>query len=397
MEHPVPQNVTSFEFHLVGDMTLKQFVYLASGVGLAYLIFVTLMGSAPLIAIPLIALFALGGVAFAFLPILDRPLDHWVAAFFRAVYTPTQAKWKATATPKVQVNKEDPAFKNRLGVYLSALEISPPQITPSAPPPVQLFGKGVMPDPSLFPAPAPSTAPVHPTEQAPVKQSRSPLPTHDELDKLVEMAKQAQMLQVKIAETEKQINQLKESAAKNNTGAQSFESQAKAAFENLHHLVEKAEALHEETAKISSIAAHKSPAPSPIPTKVVTPTPIRLAPNALPFPTVRKPISQPATPAGKINLTSSPNVINGIVTDTTGNYLEGVIVIIHNKEGIPVRALKSNKLGQFTGATPLPSGTYALTLEKDGLTFDTLKIDLTGEIIQPLNIAAKQGGVPNGQ
>ena len=30
--HPVPQNISSYEFRLVGDMTLKQFLYLAGGI-----------------------------------------------------------------------------------------------------------------------------------------------------------------------------------------------------------------------------------------------------------------------------------------------------------------------------------------------------------------------------
>ena len=37
-QHPVPRNISSFEFHLIGDMTLKQFAYLAGGVFIAYLL-----------------------------------------------------------------------------------------------------------------------------------------------------------------------------------------------------------------------------------------------------------------------------------------------------------------------------------------------------------------------
>ena len=38
-QHPVPQNVTQYQFRLVGDMTLKQFLELAGGMLLAYLIY----------------------------------------------------------------------------------------------------------------------------------------------------------------------------------------------------------------------------------------------------------------------------------------------------------------------------------------------------------------------
>ena len=92
IEHPVPQNVTSYEFHLVGNMTLKQFLELAAGV----LIAIGIYGSNlyPIIKWPLVGLFVLAGVAFAFLPINERPLDAWFLAFIRAIYNPTKYFWK---------------------------------------------------------------------------------------------------------------------------------------------------------------------------------------------------------------------------------------------------------------------------------------------------------------
>ena len=56
--HPIPQNVTSFEFKLVGDMTLRQFLYLAAGAGVAYVTFLLFAASAPLLAWPIIVVSA---------------------------------------------------------------------------------------------------------------------------------------------------------------------------------------------------------------------------------------------------------------------------------------------------------------------------------------------------
>ena len=92
----------------------------------------------------------------------------------------------------------------------------------------------------------------------------------------------------------------------------------------------------------------------------------------------------------KLILTSLPNVINGIATDQDGNYLQSVIVVIKDKDGLPVRALKTNKLGQFTGATPLPQGLYTIELEKEGFFFDLLQIELTNNVLPPLAIVAKR-------
>ncbi len=91
--HPIPKNVTEFEFHLVGDMTVKQFIYLALGLATAYLTFVLYGSTLPFIAWPTIVISGLVGAAYAFLPIQERPLDHWTASFFRAVFTPTKRGW----------------------------------------------------------------------------------------------------------------------------------------------------------------------------------------------------------------------------------------------------------------------------------------------------------------
>ena len=45
-QHPVPRNVTGFQFKLVGDMTLKQFGYLAGGVVMGYIAFRAVPGPA---------------------------------------------------------------------------------------------------------------------------------------------------------------------------------------------------------------------------------------------------------------------------------------------------------------------------------------------------------------
>ena len=105
-QHPIPQNVSSYQFKLVGDMTLKQFFQLAGGL-LAAIIF----WSSPLLGIikwPLAILSGLLGVGLAFLPLEERPLEKWIFAFFRAIYSPTVFSWKKSATP-VKLFQDEPA------------------------------------------------------------------------------------------------------------------------------------------------------------------------------------------------------------------------------------------------------------------------------------------------
>jgi len=88
---------------------------------------------------------------------------------------------------------------------------------------------------------------------------------------------------------------------------------------------------------------------------------------------------------------SIPNVIVGMTLDQNRNILDGSIIEIRDQTGHPVRALKSNKLGQFYIATPLPNGTYELETEKPGFNFNLVKLNLNGQIIKPIELKAQSG------
>lgn len=343
--HPVPQNVTSFEFHLVGDMTIKQFIYLAVGLAIAYILFIAIGTKFPIIAWPLILFFGLTGVAFAFVPISERPLDHWVGAFMTAIMRPTQLKWasgdKRIQTPPV----------NRLGLYLASLNqpATPQAVTPKV-----------------------AMAPIlkaTPSSNPPASKPPEKLPSSDELAKTVELAKKAQGVQSEIVASEKELERIKSSAVAPGVDPKNYEPNLQKVLSNLQELTKQASEVSHEMAELN-----KAPAKTATLPRVVVVAPQRSAPINL-------------------SLTSTPNVINGVVTDATGNYLDGVIVVTHDKQGLPVRALKTNKLGQFVAATPLPSGTYTITVEKESLAFDTLQIDLEGRVMPPLLIQAKKGAV----
>lgn len=85
----------------------------------------------------------------------------------------------------------------------------------------------------------------------------------------------------------------------------------------------------------------------------------------------------------------TPNVISGLVKDKEGQFIAGAILEIKDLHGHSVRAMRSNKLGQFRTATPLSDGTYKITTEKEGFSFDIIEISLTGEVVLPVEINAK--------
>src|SRR5690349_4799220 len=93
--HPIPQDVTNFEFRLIGDMTLKQFGYVAGGVILGWMALASPIFF--LLKLLVAGIFVLSGVILAFVPIDGRPSDVMLLHFIKALFSPTQFLYKKTA------------------------------------------------------------------------------------------------------------------------------------------------------------------------------------------------------------------------------------------------------------------------------------------------------------
>ncbi|MBU0976461.1 MAG: PrgI family protein [Patescibacteria group bacterium] len=81
------------------------------------------------------------------------------------------------------------------------------------------------------------------------------------------------------------------------------------------------------------------------------------------------------------SLSRKPNVISGIVKSKSGKLLPGVVVIVKNEKGRPVRAMKTNSLGQFVTTTALDSGNYVIELSKNDLSFGRYEVILEGNVM----------------
>jgi len=133
-QHPIPQDITNYKFHLIGNMTLKQFAELAGGAIIAFIVYKSnLIG---IVRWPLFIFIVLLSIMIAFVPFEERPLDHWIITFFKNLWRPTKFFWKKT--PKVpdffnfkandpnQVNQNpdvnySPARKSRIQEYLRSI------------------------------------------------------------------------------------------------------------------------------------------------------------------------------------------------------------------------------------------------------------------------------------
>lgn len=186
-QHPLPQDISSYRFRLIGDMTLKQFASLGVCIVLA-LIFYGL----PLpffFKYPIVFAFLLLGVGMAFIPVQGRSLDVWLIAFIKSIYSPTQYIWKRSpVTTTESTETAVPSKENNLAVTRPVSNpsvTSAPTVTPAATPqpsPVSVpstspittttpsIAATVSPPPTSAPVPQPIAPPTtpSPTPQTPV-------------------------------------------------------------------------------------------------------------------------------------------------------------------------------------------------------------------------------------
>lgn len=90
--HAVPQNIMSVEFKLIGDLSIKQFVFIAVPLVLGFLMYVFHVNN--YITIFLTGILLLAAVFIDFVPIDQRPLDIWITNFLIAIKHPTQRVWR---------------------------------------------------------------------------------------------------------------------------------------------------------------------------------------------------------------------------------------------------------------------------------------------------------------
>lgn len=332
-QHPIPQNIASYEFHLVGDMTLKQFFQVAGGALVGLLFYASPLPG--IIKWPFILLFGLAGVAFAFLPIEERPLSMWFLAFLHAIYSPTKYVWQPGKTRE------------------------------------------------FF---APEGAPVGAEEAAATPQGEGATEVY------LARATQSEEQAVIIFEQEERsffqkmlsLFHLTKTAEQSSTQPTTPQPSARPRI-----IVEQ----EIPPQLIPQVAPTHPLYTTPVPITGVTPAP---ATPVAPIFTQKRGPGRPRLTAPRFEISAAPpaaprtpNVVVGQVLDGEGNTVEAAILEIKDSEGRPVRALRSNKVGHFLTATPLSMGTYEIITEKEGLLFEPIQFMAKNEIVPPIEIRAK--------
>lgn len=274
-QHPIPQNISSYQFRLVGEMTLEQFGKVAGGCIIALVFYALPLPG--LIKWLFVILSASAGALSAFVPFEGRPLETWIISFLKSIYSPTEYVWKKSP------------------VDFSFIKTSETSLEP---------------------------------ETIPQKSSTRSL-----------SVKELALLQAL-------------SQDKGFYGPEELEQ------------AQRMLALFQQTSVSGRNLAFQSPAQPAKPQKEVR------FKEDLPF---------PSTP-------DQPNILVGMVINKNNKIVEGAIVEIKDEDNNTVRAMRTNKLGQFRTVSPLPDGQYQINVEKPGLNFDIIKIQLNNEIVPPIEI-----------
>jgi hypothetical protein len=433
-QHPIPQNVTGFQFKLIGSMTVKQFGYVAAGVIGAVIVYhLPIPGIIGiLIKISLIPILGASGAIIAFVPVDGRPIDVMAGNFLKALFSPNQYVYHKMAKsfsfttvhlnkPKTQAemsqkhvdnsqqaqnnlkNRElqkillqstQSKIKNAQDAHeaaflkaFSALPTAPavtittapatpvPPITHIAPvAPVAAASPAPIQQPTAKPNPMPLPTLTQAPQSSPTPEAKTPSP-------------EIMTEKEKVLEKQLEFAKREEAATKDSQQVSILHQRTVDLEQQLSEIHSQKAALEQEIASLKKqLVLQKAPTPTITQTakKPEADNSNAEAPGTGHVRSIPKEMNK------KMGLlvSDTPNVVSGVVKDPRGNVLPNILVEIKDKADNPVRAFKTNALGNFASATPLPPGNYTITLEdpKKQNTFDAIKIEATNQIMLPIEI-----------
>ena len=458
--HPIPQDVTGFQFRLIGSMTVKQFGYLSAGVIAAVIVFY--MPVFILLKLIFVPLFAATGFSLAFVPLEGRPLDAMLGYYLKALLSPNQFVFQkgmghfsfdTVAVPAaplpvrlpIAVQKgpretaPPPNKQKQLNAYLQ--QLSSGSKTPTDKKEAEFISailQEATPLPhapvdmplSVMTTPAPSPISLPPLEEKkdevveteekkeeiqiktpapppPVQEIGSAAPVilkvdaassvdtkvlqeiEDTLQKeREELKKQEEALQAQKAQEEKEQLKKREEAKLMTEKAQQVALENKMTHDKLlelersmQEMLSQKQLLEQELQKMKDQLA-KAPVQKTFTPSVAQDTPKQQTQF------VKQVTGDQTTKRGLPPSADVPNVLLGVVKDSRDNILPNILIEVKDTEGNPVRAFKTNQLGQFASATPLSNGTYTIEFEdtRGKNNFDTIELVAKGEILLPLEV-----------
>lgn len=389
-EHPIPQDITGYRFHIIGNMTLKQFAQLGVGCFIGFLFYTTNL--IDIIKWPLIGLSIGTGALIAFVPFEERPLDHWLFTFFSILYKPTKFYWKKEAKipeifefkPSVtDKNLEEefdlsPIRKQRIREYLASTKYGAIAETDDYLAWQNTRIQGIM---ETFSQVRTGTISVSNTDTKP------------NLKVTVRGLGQSQQAHYNWSD-----NQSVQEHATTTT----FE-------ENMYYQSPESTPINMRAAiPVEQVAQNIT-----IPNQAS----VRVTEEQIQDESVQNPLTQSAQESdrayvdvsqnqhmqsqqsleatGEVTFNSSlpfpspptePNKVVGMVLTPQNDLINDAIVEIKNEAGNTLRAVKTNALGQFFISTPLPIGNFVVVTEKDSMQFPPIQLTINNSVVKPIEI-----------
>jgi hypothetical protein len=432
-EHPIPQDVTGYRFHLVGDMTLKQFAELLVGVILALIFYKTNLPG--LFRWPLTLGAAGLGFAMAFVPFEERPLDQWLFTFVKSLYKPTKFYWRrqtkipdpfkyeATKQQEEQQAQVDltPAKHQKIKEFMQSIDQPlrkkdewDRQFDQRVGAILNTFSQVETPELKInLSATNNNQATTAQGEKGEkdesgenIGQNNMGTAVKNDVKSAVSVSekhKAKPKLKVRVRDLA-EANQVQDSQVHVSTQARvkAQQAQAQQAQTQSKQTLGKEKRGVQQTRQVAQNNSQQT-TPQPqarqksqenLPTKQTRQPTNEQAAN-------RQQVKQAQQTTPQVNQASfnsnlplpspptQPNSLTGMVITPQEELVAGALVEVRNSAGQVVRAVKTNSLGQFFITTPLSNDNYFIQVKKPGYNFAPQQLQLSGQIVKPIEIRAQ--------
>ncbi len=376
-EHFIPQDISNYKFHLIGELDLQQFLEILAGVILAVIIYN--LGLPGILAWPLM-IFSVGlGLIAAFVPIADQPLSHWLKVFFRLLSAPTKFYWRKeiiipayftyelpsehqSALASQETFNATPVKRHRALDYFTSLD----QKNNQAPDQLEIFS----------PTNIQAAMTQFNINSAKETSSLSPnIPRKKVLRKPSLQEGQSLRIRPIIAPSQKNIDSFINTAMSKPT-----------------KLVTKIAALDEKTLgwPQAKLANQQKPVLKP-PVLSATPSSPASSSPTITSVSFSRPVSQNVTTPVSTQPTQAGTknfLLKGKVITADNRPLSEAILSVKDGHGNFKFLLRSDEQGNFISHQPLNPGAYQVSTQKEAHTFTDLTINFTAQGAEPILLKA---------
>lgn len=326
----------SVEFKLFGELTIKQFLYVGGGAGMAYLVVASDMNV--LVKLILSVILAGGGAALALIPINNQPLEVWIGNFLVAMFNPTKRVWKKGENPN-----------NPKTIYTTADEFSK----------MNAINASTMPDINTKITYTPKT-----TAGAPISSQNStttlPNSAKIEVQQSDLISTEEALATVSPLQATTQTTPKVEPAVPSTAPQNLITKQNNMTMENMDN--------SDKTKDLQQVISNPAPGAKPVRQTFILDI-NKLQDHAAALP----------------GYAPKPNILKGVVKAVDGGLIAGAIVIIKRKENNqPARAMVTNALGEFETSTSLDDGTYLIDISHSDREMPLYELSLNSTPVPPM-------------